>query len=81
MGFAQAGWNRIVMLRNSNSKLTKKVLPVHSIGVEFVEMIDSFLQFGGFLRLVDGQAEKIHVGIQRELVHGIDSTQIVQDEE
>lgn len=56
-------------------------VPVHSIGVVVVEIGDSFLQFGRPGRLLNGQDEQLNVGVQRKLVHGIDTSHVIEDEE
>ena len=54
---------------------------VHSIGVEVVEVPDTLLQSRVLQALVDGVAEELYVGIQGELVHGVDATHVVHHEE
>lgn len=46
-----------------------------------IQVGDTFLQLGAALTLLDGHDEELDVGIQRELVHGIDATHVVQHKE
>ena len=46
-----------------------------------VHVLYPVLQFGALLRLVDGVGEEVDVGVQRELVHRVDLTQVRQYEE
>jgi len=55
--------------------------PVDSIGVVVIEVGDTFLQFGAALALLNGHDEELNVGIQGELVHGVDATHVVQNKE
>ena len=46
-----------------------------------VEIVDSFLQLRAALRLLDGQAVQVGVGVERELVHRVDGAHVVEHEE
>ena len=46
-----------------------------------VEVGDSLLQLGASLTLLNGHDEQLDVGVQRELVHGVDATHVVQHKE
>ncbi len=46
-----------------------------------VEIIDSFRQFWVFETLFDGIREQIGVRVQRELVHGINTTHVIHYKE
>lgn len=56
-------------------------LPVHGVGVVGVEVLDTFLQLVAALALLDAEVEQFNVGIQGELVHGVDATHLVEDGE
>ena len=45
---------------------------VHCISVEIVQILNSNLEVGTPLALVNGVVKQIDVGVQRELVHRID---------
>ena len=54
---------------------------VNSIGVVVIEVLDPLLQPGVLQALVDGEREQVDVGVQRELVHGVDSPHVVHHKE
>nr|CAD7261140.1 unnamed protein product [Timema shepardi] len=58
-----------------------EVIPVDSIGVILIKEYDSLLQDGATLALFRRYNEEGDVGIQRELVHGVDLRHIIQDKE
>ena len=55
--------------------------PIHSICVIIIHIENALLQFGASLGLIDGHFEQVDVGVERELVHGIHATHVVQHEE
>lgn len=46
-----------------------------------VEVDDPLLQFRAALTLLNGQDEQLDVRVQGELVHGVDTAHVVEDEE
>lgn len=46
-----------------------------------VEVLDALLQLVAALALLDAEVEQLNVGIQGELVHGVDATHLVEDGE
>nr|CAD7395755.1 unnamed protein product [Timema poppensis] len=58
-----------------------EVIPVDSIGVILIKEYDSLLQDGATLALFRRYNEEGDVGIQGELVHGVDLRHIIQDKE
>lgn len=50
---------------------------VHCISVEIIQILNSNLEVGTPLALVNGVVKQIDVGIQRELVHRIDLTHVI----
>lgn len=50
---------------------------VHCISVEIIQILNSNLEVGTSLALVNGVVKQIDVGIQRELVHRIDLTHVI----
>ena len=54
---------------------------VHGVGVVVVEVVDALLQARVLQALVDGVGEELDVGVQGELVHGVDAAHVVHDEE
>ena len=57
------------------------LIPVDGIGVMFIEIVDSLVQFGAALRLVDGQIVEVRVGVQCKLVHWINGAHVIEHEE
>lgn len=49
--------------------------------MELVEIVDPVLELLRLGAAVDGVGEEVDVGVQRELVHGVDARQVVQREE
>lgn len=50
---------------------------VHCISVEIIQILNSNLEVGTPLALVNGVVKQIDVGVQRELVHRIDLTHVI----
>ena len=46
-----------------------------------IQILYSYFQVGAPLTLLDGVVEKVNVRVERELVHGIYLTHVIQDEE
>lgn len=57
------------------------MLPVYSVGVVLIQVLNSLLQFRAPLTLLNGHNEQFYVGIQRELVHWIYAAHVIQDKE
>ena len=49
--------------------------------VKVVEIADALLKSWMLQALVDGVGEQLNVGVERELVHGIDTSHVVHDKE
>ena len=54
---------------------------VHCVGVVVVEVLDSLFKARVFQTLVDGVGEEFDVGIEGELVHGVNTAHVVHHEE
>lgn len=50
---------------------------VHCISVEIIQILNSNLEVGTPLALVNGVVKQIDVGVQRELVHRIDLSHVI----
>ena len=50
---------------------------VHCISVEIIQILNSNLEVGTPLALVNGVVKQIDVGVQRELVHRIDLPHVI----
>lgn len=55
--------------------------PVHSIGVIVIEVLYTFIKLGAPLWLINGQIEETDVSIEWELVHGVNATHVIENEE
>lgn len=55
--------------------------PVHGVGVVLVQVVDAVLQLVAAVALVDAEDEEVDVGVQRELIHGVDTAHVVEHEE
>lgn len=49
--------------------------------MELIQVIDPVFKFDSLGAAVDGVREEVDVGVQRELVHGVDAGEVVQREE
>ena len=49
--------------------------------MELIEIDDPLVQLGAPLWLVDGRVEELNVGVEGELVHGVDPAHVIEDEE
>lgn len=56
-------------------------LPVDSVSVVLIEVADSLAQLGTPMALVNAEVEQVDIGIQGELVHGVNLAHVVEDEE
>lgn len=55
--------------------------PVDSIGVVVVQIFNAVLQLIAAMALVDAEDEEADVGVQRELVHGVNAPHVIEHEE
>lgn len=55
--------------------------PVDGVGVVFVQVVDAVFQLVAVMALVNAEDEEDNVGIQRELVHGVHATHVIEHEE
>lgn len=55
-------------------------LLVYSVSMIIIQVLYSYLQIGTPLTLLNGVVEQINVRVERELVHRIDLTHIIQNE-
>lgn len=54
---------------------------VDGVGVVVIEVDDALLQARVLQALVDGVAEELDVGVQGELVHGVNAAHVIHHEE
>ncbi len=54
---------------------------VDGVCVVLVKIIDALLKARVFETLVNRVREQLRVGVQRELVHGVDTAHVIHDEE
>lgn len=69
------------MRQESSSSPERVCLPVHGVGVVGVQVLDTFLQLVAAFTLLDAEVEQFNVGVEGELVHGVDATHLVEDGE
>ena len=55
--------------------------PVDGVGVVFVQVVNAVLQLVAAMALVNAEDKEVDVGIQRELVHGVDAAHVIEHEE
>lgn len=55
--------------------------PVNGVCVVGVEVLDALLQLVTAFAFLDAEVEQVDVGVQGELVHGVDAAHVVQDGE
>lgn len=56
-------------------------LLVNGIGVVFIKIVNSYLKLWASLTFFNGQIEQRDVGVERKLVHWINSTHIIEYKE
>ena len=54
---------------------------VHCEGVVVIEILDPLLQARVLQTLVDGVGEEFDVGVQGELIHGVNAAHVIHHEE
>lgn len=59
----------------------RSLRPVDSIGVVFIQVVNAVLQLVAAMALVNAEDKEADVGIQRELVHGIDAAHVIENKE
>lgn len=57
------------------------IRPVDSIGVVVIQVFDAVLQLIAAVALVNAEDKEADVGIQGELVHGVNSAHVIEHEE
>lgn len=57
------------------------IRPVDSIGVVVIQVVDAVLQLIAAVALVNAEDKEADVGIQGELVHGVNSAHVIEHEE
>lgn len=57
------------------------IRPVDSIGMIVVQIFNAVLQLSASMALVNAEYKEADVGIQRELVHGVNATHVIEHEE
>lgn len=53
---------------------------VHSVSVIVIQILYSYFQVGAPLTLLDGVIEQVNVRVERELVHRVYLSHVIQDE-
>lgn len=59
----------------------RSLRPVDSIGVVFIQVVNAVLQLVAAMALINAEDKEADVGIQRELVHGVDAAHVIEHEE
>lgn len=57
------------------------IRPVDSIGVVVIQVFNAVLQLIAAVALVNAEDKEADVGIQRELVHGVNAAHIIEHKE
>lgn len=59
----------------------RSLKPVDSIGMIFIQVVNAVLQLVATMAFIDAEDKEVDVGIQRELVHGVDAAHVIEHEE